>query len=486
MPEINYKDIKKYLKDVKNNKFAPVYLIFGDEYLYGKAFDELLDAMLPGSDREFNHEAVDPDEGNVVSGIESLNTFSFLSGIKVVSFRDSKVFYSKTDDVKLLGMLEKAKGEYEKNDMKKAAKQLASLLSILNLSFDDIKRETRDKTLKLTSDILSDDQWLDKLISYCKDTNRQIPSALDSANLLEKAIKKGFPKGNHLIITTDLIDKRRALYKAIKGAGITIDCFVPKGERWADKKVQDSVLRESMKMILEQSGKRIDEQAYQELCNITGFDLRTFSNNLEKLIVYIGKRDAITVDDVKSVLKRTKSDKIYELTNAISEKKIDKALFYLNSIIKGGIHPLAVLGAIINQIRKILVVKEFTQSPIGSAWHAGISYDHFRNSTLPALKDYDKNLLNQLEKWEKIFKEANGSTGQKKKTNKQDTDLLIAKNPNNPYPIYQTFLKSELFTKEELLSILERLGNADLAFKTTGKNPKLILEDIIINSCQKR
>ena len=86
---------------------------------------------------------------------------------------------------------------------------------------------------------------------------------------------------------------------------------------------------------------------------------------------------------------------------------------------------------------------------MGSAWHAGMSYDHFRNSTLPILKDYDKNLLNQLEKWGKIFKEANGSTGQKKKTNKQDTDLLIAKNPNNPYPIYQTFLKSELFTKEE-------------------------------------
>ena len=44
---------------------------------------------------------------------------------------------------------------------------------------------------------------------------------------------------------------------------------------------------------------------------MTGFDLRTFINNLEKLIAYTGERKNITKDDVKSVLERTRIDPIY-------------------------------------------------------------------------------------------------------------------------------------------------------------------------------
>jgi DNA polymerase-3 subunit delta len=56
---------------------------------------------------------------------------------------------------------------------------------------------------------------------------------------------------------------------------------------------------------------------------------------------------------------------------------------------------------------------------------------------------------------------------------------VIVKNPNNPYPVYQMLKKSERFTKQELLAALNHLSEADLRLKSTGQNPRMVLEDMI-------
>ncbi len=481
MPEINYKELEAHIKEVKNDKIPQVYLIYGEEYLYRNVFEELLNVILPGSKKKFNYEPIDSEDGNIFDAVESLNTFSFLSGLKVVSLCDTKLFYSKLDDIKILG---KAKEASEKNDLKKASQQLARLLSILDLSFDDIEKEKRKKTLKIDTAVIGDGKWLDKLIEYCKTSDIKIPIQQSSSAVLEKAIEKGFPKGNHLIITTDLIDKRRSLFKIIKKNGMTVDCVVPKGNRWADKKSQDAVLKDSMKRILKNRGKHIDNLTYQEICKITGFDLRTFTNNIEKLVTYVGEREQITIKDVKSVLRRTKKDQVYELTNAVTEKKFDLALFMLNAILADNIPPLVILATITNQIRKLMVAKSFTQSQAGKIWNPGMPYDHFKTVILPVLTSFDESLLNRLAEWEKKYKKEAVSTKISHKKKKTTTDLIIGKNPRNPYPIFQTLLKSSHFTQEELQTIMEILGEADLRLKTTGQDPKLILEDVIIRSCK--
>ncbi len=490
MPEINYNALKNHLKELKEKGlFAPVYLIYGEELLYKTAFENLLDAMVPVSARSLSHESVDGSNENIHEVIERINTFSLLPGIKVVSITDSRIFYSKQDETLLL---EKAKEAYDKNDIKKAAKYLVNLLGLLNLSFDDIQKENRNKKLKLDADILGDGDWLDKITFYCMDNSLSIPADKDNAGILQKAIEKGFPKGNHLIITTDMVDKRRSLYKTINKNGMIIDCSVPKGDRKADKAVQEAVLNERMNSILAQSKKTIDRGAYMAMYEMTGFDLRTFSNNLEKLVNYVGDRRKITIDDVVSVLKRTKKDPIYELTNAISDKSIEKALFFLDSLLSDNIYPLQILSAITNQIRKLLLVKDFVESSYGSAWHSGISFGQFKNSIMSSIQEYDRIILGYLEDWESKFSkdvDADNKTdkkGRAKKKSKSVTDLIVAKNPKNPYPVYQMLLKSEKFTKDDLLAAIECLNKADLKIKSTGRSPKLILEEAIFHICRPR
>ena len=81
---------------------------------------------------------------------------------------------------------------------------------------------------------------------------------------------------------------------------------------------------------------------------------------------------------------------------------------------------------------------------------------------MKSIQEYDRLLLQQLEDWENIISKDemsnNKKKGKSKKSRLNTTDLLIAKNPNNPYPVFKLFTNSERFTKEELLYSIEYMN----------------------------
>ena len=487
MPIINYKNLKEHLKALGDKPFAPVYLIYGEEMLTKSAFDAILDALIPISERSLNYESLDGTQENINGVISRINTYSLLPGVKVVALRDARIFYSGQDKDRLLV---NAKAAYNEDNIKKAAGYLRNLMSLLNLSYEEIEQGNRPKSLGKSKAIGTDDTWLDEIIAYCREKSLPVLPNKDDGLALQMAIEKGFPKNNHLIITTDRVDKRRALFKTLNSMGVAIDCEVPKGDRRIERDAQQSVLRQKMKEVLNAGNKRMDQAAFMALYNMTGFDLRTFISNLEKLISYAGDRQDITVADIESVLRRTKKDPIYELTNALSERQAEPALFFLESILSSGIHPLQVFAALVNLFRRLLLSKDFIESSYGRLWQAACSYDYFQKQVIPAIIDYDRNLLDQISHWQDgLEKRANSqitrtAAKSKKKPTQIATDLLIAKNPKNAYPIYQLLKKSERYSKDELLDAYEILNAADKKLKISGQNSRLVLEKIILDICK--
>ena len=191
------------------------------------------------------------------------------------------------------------------------------------------------------------------------------------------------------------------------------------------------------------------------------------------------------------MLKRTKQDPIYDLTNAIADRQVSKALFFTHSLLAGGFHPLQVLAAIVNQIRRLILAKDFTKSPEAAGWHAGMSYNVFQQSVMPSVLNYDQSLLKILENWaqtefdtEDIGQSA--APGKRKKKNKIQTDLKLARNPKNVYPVYQLLKKTAHFSKTELMAAVDYLNETDVQLKTSGQNPQLVLERLVIKICQQQ
>jgi DNA polymerase-3 subunit delta len=332
------------------------------------------------------------------------------------------------------------------------------------------------------------DDWLDDVIGYCQENALSIPEPSDQAGALQKAIEKGFPRNNHLVITTDIVDKRRGLFKAISSEGMVIDCAVPKGDRRADKMAQEDILLQKMSEILKPGKKEMDKGAYLALVDMTGFDLRTFCSSLEKLIDYIGERNTITVADVEAVLKRTKKDPIYDFTNALADRQIDKVLFFLHSLLSADFHPLQILAAAANQVRRLTLAKDFAKSKQAMGWHPGLSYNVFQQNVMPAIVAYDQELLKVLQDWENQESTCDDTAkvpvrGKDKTKKKIQTDILLARNPKNAYPVYQLMKKSERYTKSELLAAVGLLSATDAQLKLSGQDPKLILERLVFKIC---
>lgn len=483
MPEIRYQSIDDLLSQ---GQFAPVYLIYGEAFLYKSAFEKLLGKLLPPNQRGLNYEPMEGADENVYDAIERLNTYSLVPGTKVIALSDSKIFYSKQNEKQLL---QKAREAYANEAFQAAATYFAGLMGVRGLSFADSDEAIKQK-IRSSSGTDADIEWIDPLIARCRDEGVAVPSDRGAAEALQKAVEKGFPTGHHLILTTDVVDKRRSLFKAVREHGVVIDCSVPKGARKADRTVQEAVLTDHMKSTLSRHRISADPGVFQSLQELTGFDLPTFAHNLDKLIDYAGQRKKITVDDVTAVLNRTKSDPIYALTNAVSDRNAGDALFFLDSLIANNIHPLQALAAVTNQMRRLMIARDFAESSQGKDWDAGCSYAFFQSHVIHAVLQFDETLLDLLAEWQATLQalSASGSTAADKSRDKKkktaDTDLVAARQPRNPFPIYQLLKKSENFKKSELVRCFDILSAADIRLKSTAQDPKLVLEDAILSICR--
>jgi len=495
MPIITFQNLKKYLQSEKRSQCA-VWLIHGEEFLCAQALETILDVFLPTPADRMNYEPLDGGQGQIPLALEKVNTYTFLPGCKVVSLLNSRIFDSKQSTPDLLSKIRTAQAE---NNLKAASVFFIRLLGTLGLSLDDIEGKNRRRLIGIGPG--ETDQWLDPVLGYCRDKGLIVPAGTDTTRLLETAVNRGFPEDHHLIITTDLVDRRRKLYKVLSEKGVVIDCSVASGSRQADKTAQEAVLKERMNAILDKFDKQMDTAAFQALHEKTGFDLRTFCASMEKLVDYVRDRPRIQAADVEKILTRTRLDPIFELTGAVAERHPEAGLFFLRSLLAGKLHPLQIIAALANQIRKLIVAREFIDTPEGRAWRTGMPYSAFRRNVMPAIIACDDNFRTMLSAWEDALapppgKGKNGasvSTGSTKKGKKKArkkkkpaaSQLLLAPNPNSPYPVFKTFENASRFTPAELLQALEKLYAADLRLKTGEKNPEIVLDDLIMAICRR-
>ncbi len=477
MAEITYSQFKSYISD----DFSPagVYLIFGEEYLYKSVYQKLIDRIIPEDRREFSLEELAGTDDNTYEAVERVNTFSLDAESKVIGLTDAGIFYSKDNAGDLV---QRIKTSVTDGNLKKGADLFIKLLSLMDIDLEDMSADDRSRIHQKDAEATDNDpSWLETITGYCRDRALGPTTVADAVTTLTTAIEKGFAPGNHLLITAENVDKRRKLYKTIKERGVVIDCSVPTRDNRADRAKQETALAEIMRTVLEARGKTMAQDAFNALRNMTGFDLRTFHSSLEKLIAFTGDRTVITASDVTELLKRTKKDPIYELTGALFDRNIPQALFLLDSLLSGAepLHPLQVIAAIVNQTRKLLVIRDFMDNDQNKNWHDAMPFDAFRKKTLPAITDYDNRIREHLDQQQALLPDQD--TGKKPGKRKAPTsDLLISPNPASPFPTYQNFKKAAAFSTTELLAALTALAETDRQLKSSRLDQRLILENLII------
>ncbi|MCH5250501.1 MAG: DNA polymerase III subunit delta [Lachnospiraceae bacterium] len=150
------------------------------------------------------------------------------------------------------------------------------------------------------------------------------------------------------VLVENEIDKRSKLYKAVGAKG-----------RAVEFKAQDeSVLKRWILGILKKENKKITEKDLQLFLEKTGTDMENISKELEKLICYCIDKDVISKEDIEAVCVRQINNQIFDMMNAIAEKRQKEAMELYYDLLTLKEPPMRILFLLARQFNLLLQVKK--------------------------------------------------------------------------------------------------------------------------------
>ena len=447
MPEFKRNETDKILRKIQQGEVCPVYLIHGDRYLSSAVANDLITALLPDEQKRSSRlQLIDGDQENAKDTLSRLRTYSLFGGRTVFRVMDTKMFHSKVVAKKIW---ESALAAYAAKKTTQAARYLLQMLSLI---------QTADKGAIDDIVALSGKRW-QGLFGFAKPANVSWIQELDLpdqefsaastkhdvADLYVQAFKDGIPPDNILILIAEAVDKRKRLYKYIKKNGVIVNLAVDPGFSKFARKDQEEVLLTLIRKTLASFGKNLEPAAEKELLQRVGFHPVAAVMETEKLALSVDERPVITRKDLTEIIGRTREEALFELNEAVADLHLEKALILCCRLRDNGTHPLAMIAALRNHIRKLLVVRSYQarQSP---RYTPRMTYGSFQKGYLEELKA----------------------------TLADPTPL-----GGHPYALYMLFKKAENFLVEDLIQGLTELLQAEYSLKGSPAPDFLIMENFL-------
>lgn len=160
------------------------------------------------------------------------------------------------------------------------------------------------------------------------------------------------PESTVIIFVESEADKRGKMYKAVKAHGRAVEMPAQKEDK----------LKAWAAGILKREGRNIRETTMNLFLTKTGTDMENIENELEKLICYTAGRDIIEDEDVEAVCTVRVQNHIFDMVNAIAEKKQEQAFRLYYDLLTLKEPPMRILFLIARQFNLLLQVKELGRS----------------------------------------------------------------------------------------------------------------------------
>ena len=135
------------------------------------------------------------------------------------------------------------------------------------------------------------------------------------------------------LLSAPEVDKRRSFYKALaKRAELQVFDKLGSGRDGWEEAATDLVQSLGRKY-----GLRFDQEALDLFVLLTGGDTRTINGELEKLDLFLGKEERqVTLENVRTVVPMSRAGVIFELSNALAVRDLERALGLVKRLLDQG------------------------------------------------------------------------------------------------------------------------------------------------------
>lgn len=222
-----------------------------------------------------------------------------------------------------------------------------------------------------------------------------------------------------LLLVADKIDNRRRFFQIFKKHGVVLKCD-PLTERELPGYVRG---------MLRQNGVRMSPEALQHFCSLVDTSLHEVHSELDKLCLFVGPQRQIEIDDVETIVSRSRAESVFALGAAIGRADKAQALELLRRLYTANEPPLLLLNLVTGHFRLLWKVTALQASNYAPA---------------------------------QIAKEVQ----------------------RPPFVVERLLRETRRLAEGDFFQIYRLLLDADLEMKSSGADPQVLFEQLVINLTQ--
>jgi len=159
------------------------------------------------------------------------------------------------------------------------------------------------------------------------------------------------------ILRTPKADFRTKMYRALqKSAAVVSFRYLYENEinQWIAGRIK-------------KAGKEISAEASELLQSYSGRSLRDISNEIEKLMIFVGDRNTIGTEDISAVVGMSREFNIFELQKTFARKDVASALKISQNMLEAGEQPVKIVSMLTKYFLNIWVFQEMSGQNVPDA-----------------------------------------------------------------------------------------------------------------------
>jgi len=196
--------------------------------------------------------------------------------------------------------------------------------------------------------------------------------ALQVDALLE-FLDAGIPDGARLLATADRLDKRSRLYKFFEKQAGLVD-LRPELENNGRLRRPD-VVRWVRERVEEAGVAPFGKDAVEEICRRSGGDVAQLFQEIDKLILCGSAQRPVDAGLVGEVMVDQAGAWVFDLTNALGERALERALSVVSRLLAAGEAPLKLIATLATRVASLTEAARACEL-LGPSWQ-GLSYAAF-------------------------------------------------------------------------------------------------------------
>ncbi len=290
--------------------------------------------------------------------------------------------------------------------------------------------------------------WL-RNCNFLSDENAKPATAVtDALAELSQDLKEFSWDKVRLLITAAKVDKRKSIFKTLEKIGQvqSFESWSVNDKDWAAR--AEVLVRNQIR----ERGKRMGDGALRELVARVGPQSRQLVNEVEKLCLYAGDREEITLQDVEAISVRNKQARAFALGDALGDRNLARLLARLDEELweaqfDRDKNEIGLLYGLIFKVRAVLLLKEMLQE----GWlHETGDFSNFKSQ---------------------LAKVPSAKLSEDKKYN----PLAL-----NPYVLFRALSQVKNYSSAELIRALELLLQANQRLVSSSLDERVVLQQVLI------